>query len=249
MNISENKINISILGSCVSRDIFDMVGVKNVQVQRYVARTSLISLFSPKFIEPTIEMLNSEKWRDRMQVLDLNKTGLEYLFAEKFDFLLIDFVDERLGITTNGKASFSNAPFADDVEFMKAHADLRRVMPLHGGFLAWWQKALLQLAETIKERDIEQKIILNKIFLATEGSDKHPVAGIDLQYVAAMNNMLRSMYEAFEQALPNARNIEYDDSHLLVDAKHKWGAAPFHYELLTYKIAANKIANIISSDK
>jgi hypothetical protein len=249
MNVLENKINISILGSCVSRDIFDMVGVKNVQVHRYVARSSLISLFSPKLIEPTEEMIASEKWRDRMQVLDLNKTGLEYLFAEDFDFLLIDFVDERLGVTTNGKASFSNAPFADDAEFMKAHADLRKVMPLHGGFLVWWQKALSQFVEVIKERDIEQKIILNKIFLATEGSDKQPVVGIDLKYVAAMNNMLLSMYEAFEQVLPNAHNIEYDDSDLLVDVAHKWGAAPFHYDLLTYRIAANKIANIISSDK
>ncbi len=247
MNANADGIkNISILGSCVSRDIFDLAPLDNVRIAKYVARSSLVSMFSPQLIKPTKEMLESTKWRDRMQVLDLNKTGIEYLFSEGCDFMVIDLIDERLGIITDGVAATSIAPFVNDEDFMLAYgANFKKSMPFHKGYFELWQVGLLKFAALIKQKDMEEKVILNKIFLESRANDGNVVAGISIDFVEKMNVVLGKMYDEFIKLLPNCQLIEYGEGELFVDAEHRWGAAPFHYDLPTYQHASKIIAKMI----
>ncbi len=247
MNANTDGIrNISILGSCVSRDIFDLAPLDNVRIAKYVARSSLVSMFSPKLLDPTSEMLESTKWRDRMQVLDLNKGGIEYLFSEECDFMVIDLIDERLGIITDGVAATSIAPFVNDEEFMAEFGvGFKKSMPFHKGYFELWQVGLAKFVALVRQKNMEEKIILNKIFLGSCAQGGNVVAGISIDFVEKMNVVLGKMYDEFERLLPNCHKIEYGETDLFVDAEHRWGAAPFHYDLLTYQHASKAIAQMM----
>jgi hypothetical protein len=103
-----------------------------------------------------------------------------------------------------------------------------------------WQQGLDKLAECAQRRQIP--VVLNKVFWA--GRDTSG-AEFNLPYVQASNTHLRRMYEAFQKTVTCAV-IEYDRLPL-ADGDHKWGRAPFHYELGIYSDFMAQLDAILGS--
>lgn len=91
-------ISFNILGDCVSRDIVPQN--ESLVVKQYVSFTSPLSLTSPKNIDELLPAHLSE-WKGndftkRCLRLDFNKQGMDYLFSEGSEYLIIDILDARM---------------------------------------------------------------------------------------------------------------------------------------------------------
>src|SRR5699024_4800585 len=98
--MTNKSINLSIYGSCVSRDTVSFCNTSAIVLRRYIARHSLISAYtsSPE-LELDLSALSSE-FQKRMVLGDRDRTlaAALPLIAEDSDMLLWDLVDERLGV-------------------------------------------------------------------------------------------------------------------------------------------------------
>src|SRR5688572_18437592 len=85
-----------ILGSCVTRDIFSIM--KDPSPITYYARSSLISIMgNPIPVEEEMLQLDSAFQR-RMVLQDFQKTIFDDLSTLKFDYFIMDFIDERFDL-------------------------------------------------------------------------------------------------------------------------------------------------------
>ena len=96
----KNRIDVSIFGSCVTRDALEFEEDENqrLELKTYIARQSIISSIDKpiKCCEEDIK-LNSPFQR-RMVLWDLKKNAFELLSSDNSRYLIIDFIDERLGL-------------------------------------------------------------------------------------------------------------------------------------------------------
>lgn len=247
----KNKVSrIAILGSCVSRDIFDLAPIDKAQVTRYVARTSLCSMFAPPIAEPTDAMKASEKWRERMMVLELTNQSIPYLFSQPCDYVLVDFVDERLGVVRNGNVCTSMAPFHEFSGFPDInHPDYIKLMPMHKGYVDLWRKGLVKLVEAMEAYGMSDKIILNKVYLSATTKEGVALPQVSQDYVQNMNKFLEEVYGYFQEAFPQARCIEYPKGMICITNKHQRDVAAFHYDTCVYEHAAQVIASCLSDSE
>ena len=98
-------IRTFIYGSCVSRDTFEYVDKERFSLLRYVARSSLISAFSPPAPLPIPTDHGLSAFQLRQVCTDSSSRLLPTLreLADRIDLLLWDLVDERLGVYTDAE--------------------------------------------------------------------------------------------------------------------------------------------------
>lgn len=97
-------IRLLIWGSCVTRDCFaeDICGHESIsryEIDKYFARSSLVSQLSrPVLLKGEIRL--SSLFQKRMVADDFEKQFFPYLnkVKEDIDYLLLDFIDERFDI-------------------------------------------------------------------------------------------------------------------------------------------------------
>lgn len=159
MSPNDNK-NISILGSCVSRDIFSVIGNEHL-VNFYRARHSLHTYFEKPLKEnliPDVSFISSS-WQKR-QVLQ------EFGENDKVEYgatLLIDFIDERFEkVIYEGRlinlSKEVNSILAPD----KFHRAFNRGSPED---IASWKRACKKFSEYAEVLGLN--IILHKARFAT----------------------------------------------------------------------------------
>lgn len=85
-----NPIKVFILGSCVSRDPFELADKRDFEVVNYYARTSFASLGSEAYVDEKILSGIDSKWQKRMVKADMDKSFFKAIKESKFDVLLID---------------------------------------------------------------------------------------------------------------------------------------------------------------
>ena len=96
-NMIMDEMRIIILGSCVTRDIFRIERI-GVNIVDYFARTSIKSLISPPIEINPDEIVLSSEFQKRMVLRDFSKDFWNVVGHSPFDFLLLDFIDERFNI-------------------------------------------------------------------------------------------------------------------------------------------------------
>lgn len=97
---------ILILGSCVSRDIFEF-DKGFLELVGYYARTSLASLAADSYVkEEYLESLCSNFQKTRA-LWDMRKDFWDFLERAEFDFLLLDFIDDRFYLYKDEAKAFT----------------------------------------------------------------------------------------------------------------------------------------------
>lgn len=66
-------MNVLIIGSCVSRDIFNLPAAQDLQLSLYVARSSLASIFSPIPFKDTYSAHVKSPFQKRLVEWDIEK--------------------------------------------------------------------------------------------------------------------------------------------------------------------------------
>ncbi|MBB3009220.1 DUF6270 domain-containing protein [Cupriavidus alkaliphilus] len=223
-------MKVFILGSCVSRDVFNHAGQGEFEIVDYVARSSISSMFAGKPFEDTFSNRLNSKFQARMVNLDIVKQARYRLATVDADVILIDLIDERFNLVEVENARYCTA----SSEFIAtgALAELPSYTLVPSGserFLRLWKAGWRSLVQLLESRGKLPKVRVNKVFWQAKTSSGADFPKISANNVDAANVTLNVMYEYMATFLEPDQFFEYDESVMRCTDTHDWGPAPFHY--------------------
>lgn len=236
---------VAIVGSCITRDLWPIVGEAPPQDLLYISRTSLPSLLAPP--------LTGLDWRrerpaslgpfsHRAMVEDLRKTALSRLVRFRPTHIIFDFIDERVDLLAIDETIVTHtweleaSGYMAEPDFQKAH----RVKRTRPGCDLLWRSALGELAALINSTPLaEAQLILHEAQWAAQFVDETgrltdfpaqvDIFGDHRGSIADHNALLRRYQAAFQQAFAGTRTVSASLELRVADAGHRWGLSPFHY--------------------
>jgi hypothetical protein len=228
-------MNITIFGSCVSRDIFrgDFYnGKDNITIDKYFARTSLISLNSLPLNIDVSGVEDLDPFQRRLLSDDLQKTFYSYLKKTKdSSVLLIDFLDERFHLY-----QWENNYLTRSNEFLKARISDKVPGKIVKRFTQsttnLWKENCLLFIKIIRQSCKDENIILHKAFWKEEYIDGQDVFRFpNIQEIKQQNKMLNEYYDYFEKNCPGLTVLDVNGNRTYrADKNHIWGLGEMHYE-------------------
>jgi hypothetical protein len=225
---------IDILGSCVTRDAFAFVQ-HNYELNSYYPRSSLISIYSPPiYIKKEGINLKSE-YQQRLVYFDMTKKFFHHIKQTVADVLIIDFMDERLGVL---KTNNTHITHSDELKLSKLkHLLDYEVMEFNEEYLDLWELSALKFIHDVKKRPFRKIILHKSLYMSnykTKDGEILPFTDPErVERIHSRNVLLNHMYQFIERNMPNLKVIE--PSGFSADESHKWGLTPFHYELPYYE--------------
>lgn len=243
-------MQIIILGSCITRDAFDLGGYQNDQLSHilYFARTSLISLNAEPFrIDVnTIEGVNL--FQKRLIASEMNKDFYKTIESRNLadSFLIIDFVDERLDLLACGNKKLTISQEFENSSLQQTLTGKR--IARNKICDAEWDRNCRIFADRILSVMPPERIILHKAFWSEVYADNGDSAVFDaIKQIRYYNDSLRRWYDVFTRFLPGCQVIDLNGKGYLADRNHRWGFSPIHYETGYYQQFIREFDHIVRS--
>ncbi len=239
---------VSIIGSCVSRDIFNFAEPDEFQLVNYIARSSIGSLFSPSPFADTFSERLSSSFQQRIVNMDITKSGRRRLQSIAADMVLIDLIDERFNlaaVSTGAVCTVSN-------EFIRTGAlkelqESKRIRIIRSGsdpFLQTWIRGWHALVDLLRAADMLEKTYVNKVYWQATTQSGKAFPNVREEQVESANRMLERLYAIMADTLPATQFIGHDDALCRCPDEHPWGPAPFHFVEDFYHAAIGKLRQI-----
>lgn len=213
-------MEFDIFGSCLSRDGFEFENSKH-KVNQYFARSSLVSVLSKPLSNTDIEIDLETNFLKRTIKDDLTKRFKKYVSKPRSKAIIIDLIQERYPLTKIEGSLFTYS------------ADYRRAKLPKGtmitGFnqLDLYKKNIREIANLFKKYDY---VILHEVNLAKEYYDDEnnlvPFKLYEKDTFFIENGDI--YYSLLKSKLSNVYSLRIEG--YKGTNKHKWGAAPSHYE-------------------
>ncbi len=231
--------SVFIFGSCVSRDLLALHPELG-ELTGYIARQSWLSAGRPWPLPNCPDGLDSD-FRRRQLHGDFTGHAFETVreAAERGDYLLMDLVDERLGIYTNlaGQSVTASEELKESAWYPEVQEQGLYTAFGESEHVAAWKAAAAQLYSVLAECGaIGRTIIVAPDFAALD-DEGHDVSGSLGRSSAAWN-------EAYAPYYARARELGFEVLRIdavRADSGHQWGAAPFHYVPEVYTEMARRI--------
>lgn len=240
-----------IIGSCVSRDAWELGGACDFDISDYVARTSLASSFARPYELPT-EFSCKSDWQRRMLEIDCGKNLEGMIRSSDFDIILVDFIDERFELLEkDGSVATSSVAYQGASLGQQAIEQGYQVLPNNDPRRnSMWARGWQDLCRIALETNPHCTIVMNQV---QWGYHPSLPAWLTPEKTEEANRILRNFYHIAERISGNNLvSIKYDTSLFTPDDNHKWGMAPFHYTQPFYQHTISKLNEIaiqISSSK
>lgn len=245
--------SFDIFGSCVSRDLFEIDQIKEVQCREYIARQTIQSALAAPILVQEEEFDGvSSKFQKKLLLNDFNKTTFTRLKQSSSDFLILDFVDERFHVIKiqNSIVTLSNELVTSNYLCNKKYKIInrQRFNPIY--FKRVTLKQIREFAKKIREIYPEDHIIIHKARLVDKYIGKqgeiYAFAPNIIQNNKNINDILDRMYRWLGETLPNAHCIDFSDC-FYADEAHKWGLDAVHYQKEYYLAVMAEIYKIVRS--
>jgi hypothetical protein len=234
MSILTNT-KILIFGSCVSRDVFNVIDQENLDfsIVDFFARTSLASL-SCNPVSIDIDLLSIESAFQRRSVeRDLNKIFFTFLPNCVFDVLLMDFVDDRFNLLMfpDGSGITESAEFKKSKHVISGGS--RQIPRFSKDFFRVWECGWELLKNKLVKMNKLERILINKVYFSTH--DDNGKFFKFYAYIDEANKYLENVYNKLQSDLKVEQFVNYKDLEMVSDSSHRWGTSPFHYTNSIYK--------------
>ena len=243
---------VAVIGSCITRDVWPIVGEAPPQELLYVCRTTLPSLLAAPLagveLAPPVPELADFPYRS--MVADLTKTALAALAAWRPTHLIFDFIDERLDILSVGGTLVTHSWELDVSGFLAqpAFAGARTIARATPASDLLWKQAMREVAGLIAATPLaDATLILHEAQWATRHLDRDgQVRDLPEEVeiftgkrgrIADHNAALAYYQSSFLDLLPAARRIAVPPELRIADTGHRWGLSPFHYVEAYYREA------------
>jgi len=235
--MSAPATRISIFGSCVSRDTVEVCDPDDVQLQRYIARQSLISAFGPPLSEGLDLSQLESPFQRRMVQWDFDSSFAQQLddVAGDSDLLLWDLVDERFGIYVLP----SEEVVTRSIELIKSGLDAElkdsaRFIPFGSDeHFSRWHSAFLLFAERLRSRDLSDRTRL----LALPWANKDSRGRRLTTHSGKKPSRVERLFERYYASAATQVNVVRLNTKTrpVSPVDHRWGPAPYHYDENIYK--------------
>ena len=236
-----------IYGSCVSRDTFEYLDKDAFSLLRYVARSSLVSAFSPPGPVPLTEGHELSPFQLRQVQTDA-ASGLLPLLREHsdlIDLLLWDLVDERLGFYENGEGHV----ITDSIELRKAgdHAALDGYRHYAFGSRQHLERFIAVLP-LWREFLVGQDLLRRLVILAPPWAETDAYGVLSPASFGMSAREANRIFALYHQPTANGLSVASIGKSVDVhaDQDHKWGLAAFHYSDSTYEILGKELLEVLS---
>lgn len=241
-------IRTFIYGSCVARDTFEELRPLGYSLRHYVARQSIITAtadVSARSAMPASDV--SSSFQRRMIEGDWNANLLAELdmAAGQVDLLLWDLFDERLGVRRSGTGHVSTR----SVDSLKAGMDAAMqgsttLIPMGSSeHLELFAEALVRFRAELEDRDLLGRTLL----VAPRWAEK-TTCGDDAPGSFGWNpGSANETYQQYYRLVSDIVGVPVVDAphEPLANPRHRWGPAPFHYDLRTYDRLAAEIHTFV----
>ena len=247
-------ITVSIHGSCVSRGLFDIseFGKAQFEVKEYIAKNNIFSLFSDKTEIENIKKVSdphSLDWNTRMVYYDSQKLVFDALSNSESDYLIIDLIDQRLGMITdkNRKRILTNS---ESLKRMNVYdkIDMPNNISIHSFNYSETYKHFLQYALAIKQIYHPKQIFIIEAFPVMAYYNKNGSIQFfneeNVKKSIDMRKMLDMQYSILEEVLDGSYVIKFPNQ-IIGKEDHKFGLASTHFETDYYDIVSRRIYSII----
>lgn len=246
--------DIDIHGSCVSRDVFNFDSNNEIKLGKYFTRQSFVSTMSNPF-PGEIDINLPSPFQRRMVECDLKKDLFARLSENPANYLMIDFIDERLLLGVYKKSVFvfnikksiftysdelRNSKFVDgmNIKFIDKLTMNRSI----------WKKAMNKYIEQLLKIYDEERVIIHETYLIDIYISKNckiiPFPEVNLEYNKKVNKILHEYYDYLKNKLPNATVINIVKDYRSFE-NHRWGLSPVHYEDKYYEDVLKLIKKIV----
>ena len=245
------KKNIVILGSCGTRDTFRVIENSMFELLEYTARTSFASQFSERGTLIKKSQLDnlSSGFQKRMVLRDFEKRYFNTIDKTQFDYLVIDFIDERCRLLQlNSKEVFT---FSNELNLTKFISSLsnkgRFISPNTDSYFELWKKGWDNFIELSKELGVFDKVIVNKLYWAKKDENGNEISNYtpySSLLIDTTNKYLSKLYAHCAKDLSSNKFLSYNDKDFIASSSHVWGPSPFHYVDNFYHLTENKLSNL-----
>lgn len=229
--MKDNTIKVFILGSCVSRDPFELDDKKEFEVVNYIARSSLASLIGKPYIDKKIIDNLDSQWLQKQLHNDMEKSLFLHLLDKEFDILLMDFIDERFDLSI--KKEVIHTASTEYKEALYTPNQYNTIKGFSDEKFKLWEQGLKKLVDFLTIHKLIDTVVLNRVYWTNKIGENGVInTKYSTDYIKKANDDLERMYLKIIQLIPNIKIIDYPKNILFSDPNHKWGLAPFHYNNL-----------------
>jgi len=244
-------MKVAIIGSCVTRDLFEfnIVKMNNFQVTTYISRAtthSIVADISPFYV--TLDNYSMDTFNERKFLEDFKKEYFNLLKNNDWDILLLDFIDERhktyIYNTFSLTYTKSSKKFIDEMlNFGKGNI----YTPLSQEMIDKTKIATFKLIPKLINIAKGRPIFLHKAKYATKyidstGQLKSFEEGTK-EKIDKNNIFLDDLYALY--ALYNNSQIKFIDVEPKIGGGNcKWDLQPFHYDKQYYENFATELYNL-----
>lgn len=238
LSIEKERLeNVDIIGSCVSRDIFNSRIIpkwrNNFSLGNQAFQSSLISLVSDaRSLEP--EKLKDLDKHDFQNVIqDFAKDYVKKFDERAPDIILVDFfTDSRFGVIGDGDSWITdNSWKLGKSEYYKELTEQTHISMWtnESEYTALFRRACELFRDLVAKHAPNAKIIVNQTRCVTHHRANGITKAFSRKYVEQQNLYWDKLEKIFISLVP-CESISVDFSDITGDSNHIWGPGPVHYE-------------------
>ena len=245
--------NLTIYGSCVSRDIFNLEESQSFKLTDYFARSSMASLCSSSYEnEEALDRIPSA-FRRRMVAYDFSKQILTQSEAfENADIILIDLIDERFDLVAlpSGQIITNSSELSESGLLTDSSVNgFRLIKPGSPERRELWIQGMHKFLAVLEQHKKLDCLVVNKGYWASRFEKASDTTfPVSLAAIEKANQELEWMYNELGKKLSKHQFLHFPPQLLTSDEHHRWGASPFHYCEQYYKEALAQLNSIKSEN-
>lgn len=251
-----SEVAISIFGSCVTRDVFeiDKELAAKFEIKTYIARQTIVSSLSKPLSCDESDIKLDSAFQRRMVLSDLRKDAFKQFRKDKSRFIVIDLIDERLGMlelqgsVVTQSSELINSGYTNGLKTARIRMNFSKGEYMVGSksLRDYCRKFCNKLRFIYPQKNI---IIHRALGVSSYYDETRSVVDFpedQIKKCETMNKQLNFMYDALEEFLPKASVIN-TAGRFHGDCAHKWGLSIVHYEPDYYKFVLNELRRITDS--
>lgn len=238
------KENIfTILGSCVTRDIFNFSD--EMKVRKYYPRTSLQSLMGEKF---TVNYEDIELESDYQKLcikMDFESEFLKESFIHN-EYIILDFIDERFNVLKLDSKIIGTA--SNEYKNSKLGDKIYGINMVKNEYEDWC-KSFDKLLKHFESKNIIANVILHECYYKKNyisKDEKITLFSDRIKFIEQENHKLSQKYKYVKSKIKNIKIIGDKNNIFYANEKHRWGLAPYHYEDQYYINMSQQLKEILN---
>lgn len=249
-----NLPKIAVIGSCVSRDIFNSQlapkwrSLYTLQNQFY--QSAIVSLMATPINDPAILFGDIDSHSREITVLDFEKSFIKQLIENPPTHIMIDlFADARFGILELGDSFVTNNAWKlQESEYYKKLEKPNAVsMQIDdNAYLKLFRDAVSRFKELHLRHFPDTRIIINKARAVSLYTTHNKIGRFSQRDVDSLNTSWIRLEDAFQEILEGDCITGMSDV-LLGDGQHPWGPGPVHYQTSYYSQLQEQLRDLTAT--